>query len=236
MRICLPISTLLVLPAMAIAGMPSPLPIDASRTTRLTDSALFRFQTISFFLLVFFLAALAAQMLWNGLRKDFPSLPRISYPRAVGAVFLWGVLFVIVLTMISGARELMTPGAWKKQGATYKLDVDSAPQREHDAEAIRRGHLEKLRTALWQFAATHGGRFPRADEVSAIPRDLWEVPDAGGLQYRYVPGRSAGHLPEVIVVEPEIESDRRFVLDAAGDIRVLTSAELKALSLPGGQP
>jgi len=26
-----------------------------------------------------------------------------------------------VLTMISGARELMTPGAWEKDGAIYRL-------------------------------------------------------------------------------------------------------------------
>ena len=27
----------------------------------------------------------------------------------------------IVLTMISGARELMTPGAWERNGVTYRL-------------------------------------------------------------------------------------------------------------------
>ncbi len=36
-------------------------------------------------------------------------------------VVLWGLLFTVVLAMISGARELMTPGAWEKQGATYRL-------------------------------------------------------------------------------------------------------------------
>ena len=35
---------------------------------------------------------------------------------------VWGSLFVLVLTMISGARELMTPGAWKKDGITYVLE------------------------------------------------------------------------------------------------------------------
>ncbi len=29
------------------------------------------------------------------------------------------MLCVVVLTMISGARELMTPGAWQKDGFTY---------------------------------------------------------------------------------------------------------------------
>lgn len=39
----------------------------------------------------------------------------------MGLVVLWGLLFIVVLAMISGARELMTPGAWEKQGATYRL-------------------------------------------------------------------------------------------------------------------
>ena len=62
------------------------------------------------------------QLLWNSLRKSFTRLPRLNYPRAIGLVVLWGLLFIVVLTMISGARELMTPGAWEKQGATYRLN------------------------------------------------------------------------------------------------------------------
>jgi len=56
-------------------------------------------------------------------------LPRLSFGRALAGVILWGLLFFIVLTMISGARELMTPGAWKKDGATYKLADDPAEER-----------------------------------------------------------------------------------------------------------
>ncbi len=80
-----------------------------------------RLQTISFFLLCFLVSALFIQLVWNGLRKDFTRLPRLSYPKALGLVSLWGLLFVLVLTMISGARELMTPGAWDKVGSTYRL-------------------------------------------------------------------------------------------------------------------
>ena len=236
MRFRLSIAGLIVLPAVALAGMPSPLPVDVPRTFRLSDWALFRFQTISFFLLVFFLSALVTQLLWNGLRKDFPTLPRLSYSRAVTVVFLWGVLFVIVLTMISGARELMTPGAWKKQGATYKLDTDPVLTDNAGSESVRRRHLEKLRTALWQFAATHQGRFPNKEELSAIPQELWQIPEGGGMRYRYVAGQSAGHLPAILACEPELDPNRRLVLDASGDIRVLSSAELRALSLPGEQP
>jgi hypothetical protein len=102
------------LPAMA--GMPTP--------PTLTDVATLRVQAISFFLLVLLLSAKLIQFLWNRLRSDFTKLPRLTYGKAVALVVLWGLLFVIVLTMISGARELMTPGAWDRNGATYKLSSE----------------------------------------------------------------------------------------------------------------
>ena len=69
----------------------------------------------------YFFLAFVVQSLWNTLKKDFTRLPRLSYFRACGFVTLWGLLFVVVLTMISGARELMTPGAWKRRATTYEL-------------------------------------------------------------------------------------------------------------------
>jgi hypothetical protein len=214
--------------------MPAPLPTNPARVLRLGASAVARLQAISFFLLVFFLSALALRLVWNYLRREFPQLPRLSYRRAVAGVFLWGLLFVIVLTMISGARELMTPGAWRKQGATYKLVENATPTTPESDLAVRRQHLERLRTALWQFAATHGGRFPGQGDLTAIPAELWNVPGGGGLRYAYVAGRSAGYVPEVLAFEPELDPDRRFVLRANGDIVELTSAELRALNLPAG--
>ena len=96
----------------AHAGMPS---------WDLSDLARARLDSISFFLVVFLLLALLVKLLWNYLGRDFPKLPKLTYPRAMAVVTLWGLLFLLVLTMISGARELMTPGAWEKQGSTYKL-------------------------------------------------------------------------------------------------------------------
>lgn len=87
----------------------------------LSDVAKARIDSISFFLVLVLLLALLVKLLWNYLGKDFPKLPRMTYPKALAAVVLWGFVFLLVLTMISGARELMTPGAWEKQGATYKL-------------------------------------------------------------------------------------------------------------------
>jgi hypothetical protein len=222
----------LAFPLPVLAGMPSPLPINPERVMRLGDTPLARLQTISFFLLVFLLSSFALWAIWNYLRRDFPILPRLSYGRAVAAVFLWGLLFVIVLAMISGARELMTPGAWKKQGATYKLAENQPQQQQSESDLTsRRRHLEKLRTALWQFAATHGGKFPGLDEMTAISAELWEVPDAGGMRYIYVPGRSAGYLPDLLVYEPELDSERRLVLRVNGDILEMKSDELRSLNV-----
>jgi hypothetical protein len=103
---------ILVAAAPAHAGMPS---------ITLTDVARARLDTISFFIVAFLVCALLVKLLWNYLAKDFPKLPRMTYRKALAATFLWGLVFLIVLTMISGARELLTPGAWKKEGTTYRL-------------------------------------------------------------------------------------------------------------------
>jgi len=111
----------------AQAGMPSPLPIEVPRVFQLSTPALERFQTISFFLLVFALCSAIVMFLWNYLQRDFPRLPRLTFGRAAAGVFLWGLLFVIVLTMISGARELMTPRAWEQRGYTYQIAEPLSP-------------------------------------------------------------------------------------------------------------
>lgn len=107
--------------SVAHAGMPSPLPLEVPRILQLSTPALERFQTISFFLFVFAACATIVMLLWNYVQRDFPWLPRLSFGRAAAGVFLWGMLFMIVLTMISGARELMTPRAWEQRGYTYQL-------------------------------------------------------------------------------------------------------------------
>src|SRR5205823_8784240 len=124
-------------PSDALAGMPS---------ITLSDVARMRVQTISFFLMTLLLSAAAIQFLWNRLLRDFTSLPRLTYGKAVGVVVLWGLLFILVLTMISGVRELMTPGAWEKQGATYRLAGPSTPTPAVEpSDAVRRQKLDDLR-------------------------------------------------------------------------------------------
>lgn len=221
---------LLLAATAATAGMPSPLPNDPDKlirkVLRLDESVLVRLQTLSFFIVVLLLCALTVRWLWNSLQKEFTSLPRLSFGRAVAGVLLWGLLFVVVLTMISGARELMTPGAWRKQGFTYKLEDEKTDSAGSSPQAVRRQHLEQLRTALWQHAATHEGHFPSASEITAIGDELWLVPDAGGLRYLYIPGLSAGHAPLLLACEPELESERRLVLRINGDILSMRSDEI----------
>src|SRR5215212_10104404 len=102
-----------------VAGMPSPLPSDPETYWRLTESASFGLQSISLFAALFIVCGFVFQRLWNYLQRGFPLLPRLTTCRALALVLLWGALFIVVLTMISGARELMKPSAWDKQSFTY---------------------------------------------------------------------------------------------------------------------
>ncbi len=118
----------------AWAGMPDTRLFDIAKVVTLNENAEWRLKGVSFFLMGVLLSALAVQYLWNHLAKDFKFLPVMSYFKALGAVTLWGLLFVLVLTMISGARELMTPGAWKKRGSTYTLTEEPAAGAPSSAE------------------------------------------------------------------------------------------------------
>jgi hypothetical protein len=220
-------------------GMPSPLPTGwvADKPTPgwagspggfSTSSDLF-VQAISFFVACLLLSAWGVKLLWNSLRKDFAALPPITYRRAVSFVLLWGLLFIIVLTMISGARELMTPGAWVKQGWTYRLaDSPVLPTTE-----ARRQALEKLRFALWQYAATHEGSFPASDEdEQAVDPALWNIPEWTGLRFLYVKDRVADRSGELLAFEPELNGDERLVLLTSGLIGTMRTAEIERLLGP----
>src|SRR5262249_22407560 len=156
---------LLLTAATACAGMAAPLPDHdtTQRVLRLNQPPLARLQALSFFVLVLLCCALAVQFLLNRLARGFQQPPRASFCQAPGGVILWGLLLVSVLAMIAGARELMTPGAWEKQGFTYRL-TPGPPGPDPDLLTTRRQHLERLRQALWHFAALHNGHFPSAGQ------------------------------------------------------------------------
>ena len=181
------------------AGMPAALPTNwtvdntlggTSRNQPVDEGVTaLRVQAISFFLAVLLSSGWLVKTLWNVTRRDFPKLPEMTYGRSLGLVGLWGLSFVIVLTMISGARELMTPGAWRKQGWTYQLAGQSLPD-ARIALSARQQQLERLRTALWQYAATHEGHLTPLDEP-AVDATLWNIPGWPGLRYHFVPDRHA---------------------------------------------
>jgi hypothetical protein len=207
-------------PSFALAGMPS---------IRLTDMARMRIQAISFFLAAFLVSAAVIQFLWNRLGKDFSVLPRLSYGKALGIVVLWGMLFVLVLTMISGARELMTPGAWQKDGFTYRL-ADKAPV-ETSTDSARHKKVESLRAALWKYAERHKGHFPTRRNAPGIAKEQWQTADPSGIRYLYV-GGSVTTLPaKPLAYEPEVYGGYRLVLFTNGEIRSMEWDEL-AQALP----
>lgn len=222
-------------PGVARAGMPS---------VTLSDLARMRVQSISFFLLVFLLCAVVVRWAWNALRADFPRLPRLSYGKAVGVMALWGLLFLLVLTMISGARELMTPGAWAKADGqlTFRL-ADGAGDRSpaaiaHDGESARRDALEQLRLLLWSYAGTHDGRFPPDQDAVAIPASAWRVPDPSRMRYLYRGGQQpAGDgTGSPLAVEPDIFDGPRLVLLTDGSILRMGSDEIARALDPVGGP
>ena len=211
---------------IALAGMPS---------ITLSDLARMRIQTISFFLVVFLLCSWVVRLIWNGARKDFPWLPLLSFRRSMGLVALWGLLFLLVLTMISGARELMTPGAWTKDGFTYKLkdEPGAAKPAEIDRESERRAALDRLKAALWTYARHHDGHFPPSASATEIPEAVWRVPDPSGMSYVYTPGLIAEKDHAALACEPAIFGDERLVLLADGKIVIMNEREPAATTGKG---
>ena len=228
----------ILLPRGASAGMPSVTLADVPRAARtltdtgLTDIARQRVEVLSFFLLGLCTCAGVIRWVWNGLRKDFPVLPRLSYARALGLIVLWGLLFVLVLTMISGARELMTPGAWEKKGLTYKL---VPPPVEAEITA-RVEAMSRLGDRLTRYAEAHGGTFPAPEQAGEVGDRLWRVPSPPGGRYVYVGGRisdwEAGRWPSPLAYEPESAGPDRLVLMTDGNVQWMPATEVERLLTP----
>ena len=117
-RIAILFSVFIFTSTTAHAGMPDPV--------ELTSLAQMRLDTLSFFIFVVLATSFIFQKIWNMLQKDFQSLPRFNYKQAVGFILIWGLALNLILAMISGARELMTTGAWEKNGISYKVKENAA--------------------------------------------------------------------------------------------------------------
>ncbi len=213
---------------LVIAGMPTV-------TLTLSDIFRMRLQTVSFFFLIILISAWVIRIFWNSLQKEFPRLLPLSYKAALLGTILWGLLFLFVLTMISGARELMTPGAWKQVGRTYQLRDDETKTAQEKKEADqkileeRRQAIRDLRTVLWAEATTRGGKFPNDLDSGNFSSKFWK--QSGGLQvkYKYLAGKEISKKQTPLVIEQAIYGDeRQFVLFTDGSIELLLPTERKA--------
>ncbi|MFD2159934.1 hypothetical protein ACFSW8_13585 [Rubritalea tangerina] len=122
----------------------------------LTDVAEMRLQSLSFFIASYLLMALFVKWLWNYLAKSFEKIPHLKYRQALALALVSGLFLYVILTMISGARELLTPGAWQKNGYGYKLKDTSKELHQVDLFPI----AFELRDSLMESAKRHDGAFP----------------------------------------------------------------------------
>jgi hypothetical protein len=188
----------------------------------LTDIARARLDALSFFLVAYLVISWVVKLMWNHLGKTFTALPTLDYRRALGLVFLTGLMFYVVLTMISGARELLTPGAWEKQGTGYRAREGGVATLTKDQ---RRDSLRELQAAIWAYAKAHDGKAPEGPLVDGIEPQLWRF--AGGGLYCLMPEVRPGGGREVLVYEPSTAGGRRFVLLADGSIEDRSEGTLK---------
>lgn len=212
-------------PGLTHAGMPSP---------SLTDAAAARLDVISFFLVAFFVSALLLRWAWNCMAKDFAWMPPLRIRSAIGLLLVCSLFLYVVLTMISGARELMTPGAWVKSGITYQL---ATPDRDHKTwlDSARRSALENLRDALWLYANSHGGKLPPHKEDDAIAPALWAGIHPQDESLAYVPGGTPGNSTRIVAYEPDAYGGQRFVLLRDGTVMRLSAPELRKRLLSEAQ-
>jgi len=202
--------------SFASGGMPS---------ITLTDVARMRLSTVSLFLLLIVLSAWGIRWLWNGVRKDFPKLPKLTLRGAIQGVLLWGLVFVVVLTMISGARELMTPGAWQKNGLTYSLadqpqstsavEIAAEVQKQLASQAERISRLQQLHIVLREWSQQHDGQWPMQEQFDELPETLRLVPGDVPAQYIYRHRPIIGNgdavttsdANEPLIIEPAVFGD-----------------------------
>lgn len=213
-----------------LAGMPS---------FSLTDIAEMRLEVISLFLVGYLLCALLLKIVWNYLAEDFTWMPPIGFRRSLAMLVVSGLFLYVVLTMISGARELMTPGAWKKTGATYKL---TGADREVSL-TIRRDALANLGRRLEAYAAENEGRLPERRFDPELPLQSWIAGDGSGLPFEYIGGQtlndSEKSIDNIIAYEPPDEARDRLVLFSDGRIEALnwrTIFELTAVRRGRSEP
>jgi hypothetical protein len=180
-----------------------------------------RLEDISFFIFLFVACSFILKLLWNHAVKGFPSIPRLTLVRAFSVAGLLGLSMLLILTMISGIREVLTPEAWRRQGSSYRLNAAAQ-------EPARRRSLEQLRAALFDYARSHDGKFPAHDYVPEIADKLWETPDQLGSHYLYSGGLTTNFPNAVLAVEPANFGQQRLGLKVSGEIGFLPRADIES--------
>lgn len=188
----------------------------------LTDVARARLDALSFFAAAFFAISWLVKIVWNHLAKTLTMLPRLDYRRSLGLVLLSSLMFYVVLTMISGARELLTPGAWEKQGAGYRMREGAGVRLTKEQ---RKAALVVLRGAVWNHAKEHGGKAPAGPFAAGVDPEPWRF--AGGGFYCLMPDVAPGVGREILAYEPSTAGGRRFVLLSDGTIEDRDEGVLK---------
>lgn len=205
-----------ILPSRAFAGMP---------TVDLTDIAAARLETLSFFVVAYLALTWLFKVCWNVLREAFPALPLLNLKKALAFTIVSGLFFWVVLTMISGARELMTPGAWERSGHTYKLrGPKEEPQVWLDAARVKA--LEHLRAALWDHAKAHRGEFPSNRFEATIPDEVWKGISPDGSFLAYFGDLKVDSGPWIVAYESDAYGAERYALHADGTITKMKASEL----------
>jgi len=174
------------------------------------------------------LVAFLVKVLWNHLKKDFSFLPNISLGRAFSLTLLVGIGMSIVLSMISGARELFTPGAWQKNGLTYNVAPIASPG--ESLLAKRRQKIRSLKDAIWKHAEQNNGKFPLNAFSSTVTQNSFFTlhPSRMRFEYRFdSEGLNGDTKP--LAWEPDVYKENRFVLFTSGEIKLLSADSVKEL-------
>lgn len=201
-----------------LAGMPSPVLV-------FTELGKRRAEELSFFVFTFLVCGFLVKLLWNYVVAGVAWAPQLTYAKALGALSLWGLVMVVVLSLVSGARELMTPAAWEPNGATHRLakQKDESPATSQQSE--RKTRIEKVRFALWDFAAKHQGELPTIEQWNELPAETRACEPSETILYRYEPGATIGSETKVIVFEPRWYDDQ-YLLYGDGSIAVQTTISM----------
>jgi hypothetical protein len=207
--------------------MPGIHPMLAGMTSfSLTEVASARLDAISLFLVAFAASAWLLLKAWNRLARDFSWMPRLRFLGALSALVVSGLFVFAAMSLIAGARELMTPGAWVRTGSTHRI---AYPERDPKPwlESGRRLALEQLRDELWSYAAKHEGNLPQARHDGTIPDSTWTGVHPAGEPLAYVPGRRPGAGQLIVAYEPDAYGPVRFALQEDSSVVKLSPADLK---------